>query len=160
MTPGTNVYSVVFILVALIVAVLAINWLYKLWLEYSKRAQTANENSKPLPNVVAPVIATLVVVTIYICVVTLGWSALQGFTTNMSHYVNPHEAAEQKAVDESTAPTKDEMDQTRAEQKVRAQEKPHQEALSSFDEAMKREADKIRQRNSTSTTSTATPASK
>jgi len=44
-------------------------------------------------------------------------------------------------------PSSEELNKARAEQKETQQVKPHKEALDSFDESMKREAEKIRQRS-------------
>lgn len=146
--PGTNVWSVVFIVGALIVAVFLLPPLINMWRRYVRNATKAFQKDVEPPSWSGPLLVTVAVVGIYVVAVTLGWNAMVNVTTSTSiKYVNPAAAQEQKKVLESQLPNSEELGQVRVEQKDRQQVKPHKEALDSFDESMKREADKIRQRS-------------
>jgi hypothetical protein len=83
----------------------------------------------------------------YILVATLGWNAMNNITTSRSEYQSSAEIQEQKKVQDSQLPIDYELDAARDAQRERAQVKPHQKALESYDDSMTREAEKIRQRN-------------
>ena len=80
-------------------------------------------------------------------VVIKAWNAMVNATTSRSDYKAPAEIQDLKKIQESQLPSPEDLDKTRAEQKQRAQSKPHKEALDSYDESMKREEEKIKQRN-------------
>lgn len=144
---GTNVYGPLFVGAALVVLAL-IGWLaYGFWRQYFTRMNEANKKGTTHPSIVNPIILTLLIGTISVVLLTLGWNAIQDVTTNSSGYTNPAEIQEQKKVNETQLPTKEEMDQTRTDLKQRAEVKPHEKAIDSFNEKMRHEAEVIRQRN-------------
>lgn len=145
--PGTNLWGVLFFFGTVIGLVLLGWFLYTLWRNFADKVQVAKEKGQSLPNIVFPIIATLVVVGACVCIDTLAWNTLQGVTTNMSRYQSPAEAVEQKAVESATMPSAEELDQARIVQKERAEVNPHQRALDDFDAVMQKEADKIRARS-------------
>ena len=145
--PGTNVWSVVFVLFALVVAALISGPLINMWRRFFVDYSKAIEKDVRTPSGVGPTVVTILIVGIFILAVTLGWNAMVNVTTSRSDYKAPAEIQEQKKVQESQLPSSEDLDKTRAEQKERAQSKPHKEALDSYDESMKREAEKIKQRN-------------
>ena len=144
---GTSVFGMIYITVAVVVAILGAWFLVSLWLKYLKAINLATENRQSLPNPIGQIIVSVISVSAYLIVVTLGWSVLQSATGNMSQYQSPAEIAEQKAVSESQLPSNDQLDATAAEQKQRAQVKPHEEALSDYEAAMERQAQKIKERS-------------
>jgi predicted negative regulator of RcsB-dependent stress response len=145
--PGTSVYSVLFYAGMLIVLVIAVNYLVGVWRNFGKGVQKASDDNTSVPTWVTPVVKTVLVVTALIVVFNVGWNIKQSATTHSSKYVNPAETAEKKEVQESQPPSVQEMDAARAEQKRRSEMKPHKDALDSFDENMKQEAEKIRKRS-------------
>ena len=145
--PGTNIWSVVFWIAAIVVAVGIASPLINMWRRYVQVAAKAIEKDVPIPPWVGPTVTTVVAIGVYILVATLGWNAMNNITTSRSEYQSSAEIQEQKKVQESQLPSTEELDAARDAQKERAQTKPHQKALESFDESMGREADKIRQRN-------------
>ena len=145
--PGTNVWSVVFWIVALVVAFVAINLLYNMWTRYVEDLNKAIEKEAKTPSWLGPVVTTVLTVGIFALAITLGWNAMVNATTSRSDYKAPAEVQDLKKVQESQLPGPEDLDKTRAEQKKRAQSNPHKEALNSFDESMKREEEKIHQRN-------------
>ncbi|OGY52215.1 MAG: hypothetical protein A2951_01225 [Candidatus Buchananbacteria bacterium RIFCSPLOWO2_01_FULL_56_15] len=146
---GTNVYGVLFGAAVLIFAILIMVVLVRLWSRYYREAEQALKKKEfvPAPNVAGPIIVTVLAVTSFIVITTLAWNFLQTLTTNMSTYQSPDEVTEQEAVQESQLPPPEQLNQTRQEQKERAQVQPHRQALSDYDAAMEREAQKIKQRN-------------
>lgn len=144
---GTNVWSPLFIAAALVVAVMGIWALIMLWRGYSKRWREADEHGTTYPSPVGPAILTIVIGVVYIVLLTLGWNVLQDVTTTMSAYRNPAETQEQKKVQEAEMPSREEMDQAKAEQRERSQAKPHEAALDNFDAHMQQEAEKIKKRS-------------
>lgn len=146
--PGTNVWSVVFWIVALVLAAGLVQQLIVLWRRYVKDVKRALEKEVRTPSWVGPAVVTIFGIGAFALITTLGWNAIVNATTSTTvKYVNPAAAQEQKKVLESQLPSQEEIDQARAKQKERQQVRPHKEALDSFDESMKREAEKIRQRS-------------
>jgi len=145
--PGTSIYSVLFYAGMLVVLVIAVNYLVGVWRNFGKGVQKTLDESKSAPSWVTPVIKTVLVVTVLIVIFNVGWNVKQSATTHSSKYTNPAETAEKKEVKESQLPSVQEMDRTRVEQKQRSEVKPHKDALDSFDENMKKEAEKIRKRS-------------
>ena len=146
--PGTNVWSVVFWIITLMVAVVITHYLIVMWAGYIKDVKTAVKKEVKAPSWVVPVQVTVFAVGVFALTITLGWNAMVNATTSTTvKNVNPSAVQEQKKVLESQLPTSQEFDQVRAEQKERQRVNPHKEALDSFDESMKLEAEKIRQRS-------------
>lgn len=144
---GTHVYSILFFAGAGILTILAIWYsITKIWIPTG--ASILHNPNDRFPIVIS-LIKTIVVVAILIVALTLAWNAKQSITTTMSTYETPAETREQKRVRESILPEQSEMDATRTEQKEKAETKPHQDALDSFDKNMEEEAKKIRQRSNT-----------
>ncbi len=154
--PGTNLYGLVFCLAAAIGLVFLVRFIYRQWKDYLDRAELAESSVPPtaLPSPVGPIVTTLVVVGLFICVSILSWNILQGITTNSSNYRSAGEISEQKMVDDAQMPTNDQLDQARADLKSRAETVPHEQALDNFDAKMKEEADKIRRRSLDNTAAT------
>ena len=144
MFTGTNVYGPLFIGAAVILLCCNIWTVCSIWKKYVKRL-----NSGDKPSVLVPSVFTIVFVTVYLSVLTLGWNSIQSVTTNSSTYKSAAELREQKQVSEAQLPTKDEMDQNRLDIKQRADVKPHENALDSFDEKMRQVDEKIRNRSIT-----------
>ena len=88
---------------------------------------------------------------------TLGGNGIVQQTANSSDYKNPAEVREHKKIQGSELPSSPALDEARAELKTRQQDKPHQQAIESFDEKMAKEAEKIRQRNGLNKTATPSP---
>ncbi len=148
---GTLIWSNLYWIVLLVVAVLVAWGLTKMWLAYGTKVEAAGKNTVLTPSPIGPIIATIVVVGLFAVGGVLAWNAMQDATTNVSTYENPAQNAEQKRLQQTKLPTKDEMDKARAELKERAEVKPHEKALTNFDQAMEAEAERIRQRNSAAT---------
>lgn len=146
--PGTNVGSIIFVIVVLIVSALIVKWLADMWLKYAKDVANAIGGKASIPSWVGPTIKTIIVIGVYVLVLTLGWNMMVNVTTstNVKH-INQSAAQEQKKVLESQLPTTEELGQARDEQKDRQQTKPHVKALNTFDEKMKAEAEKIKRRS-------------
>jgi len=144
--PGTNVYSVIYYAGAAILLLILVAYLVKVWRGFSKDLDESMEKQTKAPSWVPPSIKTILAITFFIVVATFGWNALQGVTTNASDYQNPAEQAEKKEVMESKPPSQEEMDKVRSSQK-RNEEAAHSDALSSFEESMQKEADKIKKRS-------------
>jgi hypothetical protein len=139
MFTGTNIYSIVFNGGALIGGILVFVYLTKIWKPLLQ--------GEKVPSVVAPMIKTTLVCTLFIVVLTLAWNIKQSVTTTTSvDYKRPAEIAEQKKVMESQIPTPEELSSVRSSQKEK-EEKRHEAAVDSFDEKMKKEAEKTKQRN-------------
>ena len=147
MFTGTNVYGPLFICVALILLSL-VGWIfYEICRNYSKYAE---QNPKRRVSLFfGHTILILVIGTVYVVSMTLLWNILQSVTTNSSTYKSAAELREQKQVSEAQLPTKDEIDQNRLDLKQRAEVKPHENALDSFDEKMRQVDEKIRNRSIT-----------
>lgn len=145
--PGTNIWSVVFCFVTALVALVIVVPLISMWRRWFKHVDVALEKNVPAPSPVGPGFVTILTVGIFIVAVTLGWNAMVNVTTSTSNYINPAEAQEHKKVQESQLPSNEELDKTRDEQRQRQQVSPHKKAIDSFDESMKREEERIKQRN-------------
>jgi hypothetical protein len=146
--PGTNVWSVVFTVAAAIIMVLLIAPMVNMWRRYVRNADKAIEKGVEPPSWTGPAVMTIAAIGIYALAVTLGWNAMTNTTTSTEvRQKNPAAVQEQKKVQESQVPSSKELNKARTEQKDVQQVKPHKEALDSFDESMKREAEKIRQRS-------------
>lgn len=146
--PGTNVWSMVFVIVALMVAIAITASVVRMWHRYLTAVGWSYKKlTSSHPPWSGPTTVTIIAIGTYILAATLGWNAMVNVTTSRSNYKVPAEIQEQKKVQESQLPSAEELDQTRAEQKLRGQTKPHKETLDSFDESMKREEEKIRQRS-------------
>jgi hypothetical protein len=146
--PGTNVWSVCFYVAAIVVAVLGASVLLSMWNRFAKDAEKAIEKNVRPPSWAGPAVVTVLVVGVYLVAVTLGWNAMVNVTTSNSTYTAPAEVQEHKQVQESKLPTNDEMDAARSVQKTRAQDNPHQKALDSFDEKMRRAEEESKRHNS------------
>jgi hypothetical protein len=130
------------------VVVVITRYLVVMWAGYIKDIETAVKKEVKTPSWVGPGVTTIFTIGVFALATTLGWNAMVNLTTSTTvKYVNPAAAQEQKNVSESQLPTSQELDQVRTEQKERQQVNPHKEALDSFDESMKLEAEKIRQRS-------------
>jgi predicted PurR-regulated permease PerM len=145
--PSNIPYSAFFVLVLVVVAILIAWPTFNMWRRFTKRVTEAIEKNVEPPSPVGAAVTTVLVVGGFILLSTMGWSQIATHTTNSSDYKNPAEVREQKKVQESELPSSPALDAARAEQKARQQDKPHQQAISSFDDAMAKEAEKIRQRN-------------
>jgi uncharacterized iron-regulated membrane protein len=152
--PGTNVWGPLFVIAGLIFLVVVIKVLIGIWTRYAtlvektqKMAQDTPQVLFPTPSWVPPTISTILIVGGFIVICTLGWNAVMGITSNVSTYENPAEVELNKKIRQSKPPTKQEVDAAKEELKQRADEQPHQAAISSFDKAMEAEAAKIRQRS-------------
>lgn len=139
---GTTIYSPIFIALAISGFLLLSVPLYSMWFKYIFREKIA------LYATVVRLVLTLIVLTFYMGLVTLAWNVKQDVTTNTSDYVSPAEKEEQKRVSETKSTTKDEINQKREEQK-KVENQSHEKSLDSFDEAMKKEAEKIKERSLT-----------
>ncbi len=147
MFTGTVIYSVLFFAVAIIVLILVTLYLIKVWRAVIENIRTAIRENKSVPSIATPLIKTVVVCVLFIVVLTLAWNAMRSITTTISDYKSPAEISEQKKVQEGQLPEKEVLDKVRTEQKERADVKPHKDAFKSFDESMKGEAEKIKQRS-------------
>lgn len=156
---GTTVWGPLFVIGVLVALILVAYVLTNMWRKFATNVEKADRVGGPAPSWTNPVIVTVVVLGLYVVGLTLGWNVLQDVTTNISTYKSPAEVAEEKRVKEAQLPTKEEMDKTRQELKERAEVKPHQTAIESFDEKMKREAEKIKQRSLGTTQSATQPVS-
>jgi len=145
--PGTNVWSMVFVIGVFAVAIGMASALINMWRRYVTHVKVALEKKVVTPSWVGPALTTLMDVGVLALAATLGWNAMVNVTTSRSDYQSPSEVQEQKKVLESQLPSNEQLDAARTEQKQRAQVKPHKEALDSFDESMAKEAEKIKQRN-------------
>lgn len=144
---NTMVSGPLFVTGAVVVFVVLGKLVWSMWARVDERLDQAKQKlTEPRPGLIAPILVTLVVASVYIVAVTLGWTFLQRKTTTMSNYQSPAERAEQKMVQETTPPTADEIEAKREAQK-NEEEKTHEEARAAFDESMEREAEKIRQRS-------------
>ncbi len=144
---GTTVYSVLFFAVAIIVLILAVLYLIRVWRPAVNNIRTATRENKLVSPIVIQLIKTIVTIVVLIVVLTLGWNVMRSITTTMSDYKSPAEISEQKKIQEGQLPEKEVLDKVRTEQKERADVKPHKDAFKSFDESMKGEAEKIKQRS-------------
>ncbi len=146
----TAISGPLFVLAASVTGILLFSLVWSGWRRYLERIDKAVHNftntARPLSPVL-PTIGTLVLVITYIVGVTTSWSILQKKTTSISTYQNPAELAQQEKVLSTIPPTEKEMAEKRSEQKKESETKPHEEAQSAFDQSMKREAEKIRQRS-------------
>jgi hypothetical protein len=140
---GTTLYSTIYYGVATLVVLFAIWSLFKVWRPVSLKIGIDNTAR----TLTSPIIKTIAIVIILMIVLVLGWNTKQHFTSTLSTYQSPEEQAEQKKIEESRLPTQEEMDKKRAEQREKTDIKPQEDAFKSFDEQMKKEADKIKERN-------------
>lgn len=145
--PGTNVWSVIFVCAALIVAIVILAPLINMWRRYVADVKDAFAKKSKQPSWVGPMAVSCLACGAFVVSLTLGWNAMVNETTSRSNYKAPAEIQEQKKVQEAQTPSVEEMDAARAEHKQRAQSKPHKDALDTFDDAMKREEEKIKQRS-------------
>ncbi len=140
-------YSVMYYAVVVIALVFVASYLFGVWKKYSMDFQNSLDENKEIPAWTTPAVRTVIVVAIFILACTWGWNMKQSMTANVSTYENPDEKADQKSVSETSLPANEELDRVRAEQKVRANTKPHEEAIDSFSKRMREEAEKIRKRS-------------
>jgi 5-bromo-4-chloroindolyl phosphate hydrolysis protein len=144
---GTNLWGILFVVLVLIGFVFVVKQLIGLWTVYFRRLAAQNDIKGEVPSWTLPTVLTILIVGTLIAFATVGWSIVIGITANSSSYENPAELAAKEKILQSKAPTNEEIDAAKNDLKSRAEEKPHADALSSFDKAMKNEAEKIRQRN-------------
>ena len=147
--PGTNIWGAVFCIGAIVVAVLVVSPLINMWRRYFADVVTAIQKKVKEPSWVGPTITTVLCIGVYAVVATLGWNAMVNATATSSDYKPPAEVQEQKRIQDSQLPASPALDASRADQKARQQDKPYKEALTSYDEAMAKEAEKIKQRTRT-----------
>lgn len=143
--PGTNIYSILFYASTCIVLVIGIRYMVNMWQNFFV-SYTASDNDKPV-SWIPPVIKSILTVVAIVVAFNLGWNILQSVTTHSSDYKNPSEATEKMEVQKSKLPTDESLDVIKLEQKRRSEIKPHEDALNSFDESMKKEAEKIQNRS-------------
>ena len=145
---GTTLYSTIYYGAAVVVVLLAVRWLTSVWKHYSQLTNDDMSDNRALSMPAnKPIVKTVAIVVGLIVVLVGGWNIKQSLTTNISTYQNPAELSDQKKVEESQLPTQEQMDQKRVEQKEKQDIKPQKDAFDSFDEQMKQEAQKIRDRN-------------
>lgn len=147
---GTSVYSIVYYAIAAILVVLVTRHLIKLWTPMAtsvKSAVDGNESNLKTTPVVKPLNKTIVIVAGLIIVLTLLWNIKQHFTATTTNYQSPAEINELKKAQDSQPPTKDEADKALQEQKQRSEVKPSEDAFKNFNESMKAEEVKIKERN-------------
>lgn len=146
--PGVNIWGMVFATGAFTVAVFLVKKLIKRWKFFALELAEAKEKGSQAPDCLPPTIATVVLVSMYFIVVTVGWSAMVKVTAkDSSSYVLPAQAEEQERLLKSVSPTREEISAARDEQRDQQFVRPHQKAVDSFDETLKREAEKIKDRN-------------
>ena len=145
--PSNLPYSVFFVIGLLVIAAVIAWPMFNMWRRFLKRFDDGVGKNIVFPSPTGPTIITILVVGGFILLATIGWNAIVSQTANSSDYKNPAEAREQKKIQEYELPSSPALDEVRAEQKARQQDRPHQKALSSFDDEMAKEAEKIRLRN-------------
>lgn len=146
--PGTSIYSTLFYVAALIMVILAGMYLAKMWQSVLRsRTQVIVKDGEVIKSFAKPVFKTIGAVTALFLALIIAWNLKQMFTASRSNYLSPAEITEQQKVQEAKMPGREECDKARAEQKERAEIRPHKNILNAFDEDMKKEAEIIKQRN-------------
>lgn len=140
-------WSIVFGCVSLALVVVALNHLIAMWTKFVKEARQADSgNLVSAPSWVGPAVKSILIIGVLLLALSLGWNAMVGVTSSRSNYKSSAEVQEHKVVRESQLPSAKELRATSAELKERSQS-VHKEALASFDESMKRQAEKIKLRS-------------
>jgi len=125
---------------------------------YAKRVQSARKNNVLIPSPIPLVLRILLASVAFLVAEAVLWNTyVGGVATTAIGYENEAQHQEDKAVKESQLPSVSEMDQVRAQQKERAEAGRHKEALENYSSAMKKEAEKIRQRSLSTTVESVTP---
>lgn len=149
---GTSVWGPLFVTGAS-VALVGVLWvLYGMWAAWVRRyrlTEDARESGVQLsrPRPIVPVVVTVISIGLTVTVLTLGWNAIQSVTTNSSTYQSPEETEALNKALKTSFPEKADLDHGKQELRDRAEVRPYQRALKSFDESMAEEAEKIRQRS-------------
>lgn len=128
----------------LIVAIFGLRFIFNTWKAWLSHKQKIGADT-PWP--MKEIVNTIITIVVYIVATTAGWQFIQESTTSVNTYESSAEIAEQKMVEESTPPSKEEIDETRSEQKYRADTRQHEKALGSFSKRMAEEAAKIKERS-------------
>ena len=144
---GTNIYGVLFVVVALVIGIFMIAYLKNMWQRYIRDVKSAFEANKEIPSWLSEAVLTILVVGSFVVILTLGWNVMQRAMVNMSTYKSPAEISEQKKVFGSETPSREEMDKVRSKQRQQTDVKPQDDAFDAFNEKMRIEADKIRNRS-------------
>lgn len=139
MVETTSIIGPIFVLIFSIAGMYLLSKLWAIW-----RIWYTSEHKFPMPQITK----TLAIIGVYVIGIATAWSLLQKNTTTMSHYKSQAEITEQKAVKDTPTPNKSELI-AKQENQEKESEKSHQEALSSYDQSMAQEEQKIRERSQT-----------
>ena len=149
---GTLIWSNLYWIGLLVALVLVVWGLYKMWRSYIVKVEATDKNTVLTPSPIGPIIATIVVVGLFVVGGILSWNVLQDYTTNATNYETKAETDYRAKAMETKLPGNEQLDQTKADMKDRAEVQPHQKALNDFDAAMAAEEAKIRARSLGGTT--------
>jgi hypothetical protein len=151
--------SIVFYTVMVVLGVL-FAWLgFAMVRKLYHEAGGKSEEKKAFPEgmLVSIIIKCTLLVAVYAVIGIGGWNLKQAYFSGMSDYQNPVQKEALKKLKEHKLPSNEELDVTKAELERRRDVKKHEEAFDSFEEQMKREAEKIRKRNQPDTTPAPVP---
>lgn len=145
--PGTSIYSTLFYIFALVIVILAGMYLAKMWQSVLRpQTQVIAKDGEVIKFFAKPVFKTIVIIAVLSLALIIVWNLKQMLTASRSNYLSPAEITEQQKVQEAKMPEREECDKARAEQKERAEIRPHKNVLNAFDEDMNKEAEIIKQR--------------
>ena len=134
--------------IGLTVAIILVTWkLINVWKKYIKVSKQASTTDTAPPLWPIPVILTLLLAGGLMLLSTIIWNAMQSETTNASSYTSPAERNYHEQIISSNLPTNEQLNQTRADLKNRAETQPHQKALDDFDAKIAAEHIKIVERS-------------
>lgn len=139
-----------------VAAVFIMASLFTIWNNYAKAFTLAREADAPAPPWQRPLILTVLLVGSLVMVSTVVWNAMQSLTTNASNYTTKEEAGYRETAMKTNLPTNEQLDQTKADLKNRAEVQPHQKTLDDFDAKMAAEHAKIIERSLNGTNRTNT----
>ena len=145
---GTGVWSILFWLAAIISTIIISVVCYQMFEDGYKKSVMAQLEKRPSRWIFAKTLIKIIsLIVLLIISLTVGYNMMQSVTTNSSDYKNQNELKEQKRVSETVAPTTATADANKKALDNRAEVKKHEEAVETFEQKMKRETDKINERN-------------